>query len=315
MLFNIANQANLEAARIGFHAAFLEQLGLVQSYPLEQLLMEVQSTTSLEEWEWLSDLPGLEEWLGDRNLDTLKAFKLQVRNKDWSSGLKLHQNQIKDDRMGMFPVSVAGLALAARQHRADIAIQLLINGFDGLPYPTISTGLAYDGKFFFDATRATGSNAMTAALSSTSLVDAEILLGSQTTYDGKRRLRISGTHLIVGTKLRPVAEKLMLSDYLPSAAGTASESNYLKGRYQIIVEPQLAGTYDDWWFLADLSKPWKPCLFQKREDISTSAIMGQQGGTGDSVPRFMRGEVWFGAESRDNAAYFEPRLIVGSKVA
>jgi hypothetical protein len=33
------------------------------------------------------------------------------------------------------------------------------------------------------------------------------------------------------------------------------------------------------------------------------------------MPRFSRGELWFGAEARYNVAYFEPRLIVGSKVA
>lgn len=311
MLFNIANQANLEAARIGFHAAFLEQLGLQEDRPLEGACMEVQSTTALEEWEWLGDLPGFEEWIGDRAMDILKAFKLRVANKDWSSGLKIHQNQIKDDKMGMFPVSVAGLAMAARDHLPVITARLLINGFDGLPYPDVSSGLAYDGKFFFDTTRATGSNKLTLALDATGLNAAELLLGSQTTYDGRRKLRgIRGSHLVVGPKLKPVAEKLMLSEFLPNAGGTATETNYFKGRYQIIEEPELAGTYDDWWFLLDLKKPWKPCLYQKREPISTSAIVGD-----GSLPQFQRGELWFGAQARYNVAYFESRLAVGSKVA
>ncbi len=314
MLMNIGNQSNLEAARIGFHAAFLEQMGLVTAQPLEQALMQVSSSTSLEEWEWLSDMPGFEEWTGDRILDTLKASKLRVANKDWSSGLKLHQNQFKDDKLGLFPSSIAGLAEAAKAHRALFTAQLLINGFAGNVFPLVSNGLAHDGTLFFSTARATGSNKMTSALDATSLVAAQLLLESQTSYNLKRKLRISGTHLIVGPKLRSVAEKLMLSEYLPSAAGTATESNYLKGRYQIIIEPELAGTYDDYWFLADLSKSWKPCLFQMREEISTSAILGGQGGSGDSIPRFQRGELWFGAEARYNVAYFEPRLIVGSIV-
>lgn len=315
MLMNIANQGNLEAARIGFHAAFLEQLGLVNTMPLEQVLLGVPSSTSLEEWEWLSDLPGFQEWSGDRVLDVMKAFKMRVANKDWSSGIRLHQNQFKDDKLGLFAPAIAGLAEAARQHRADLAIQLLINGFAGNAYPDVGNGLAWDGKFFFDATRVTGSNKLTAALDAAGLNAAQLLLESQTNYAGTRKLRINGTHLIVGPKLRPVAEKLMLSEYLPNAAGTASESNYFKGRYQIIVDPWLAGAYDDYWFLADLSKSWKPCLFQMREEISTSAILGNQGGSGDSVPRFQRGELWFGAEARYNVAYLEPRLIVGSQVA
>src|SRR4051812_6577697 len=105
-MMNIANQANLDAARVGFHAAFLEQLGLVNSLPLEAVLAEVQSTTSVEEWEWLSDFPGFTEWVGDRQLDVMKAFKMRIANKDWSSGLRVHQNQFKDDKIGLFPINI-----------------------------------------------------------------------------------------------------------------------------------------------------------------------------------------------------------------
>lgn len=315
MLMNIANQANLDAARIGFHAAFLEQLGLVTALPLEAALMQVQSGSSLEEWEWLSDIPGFVEWTEDRMLETLKAFKLRIANRDWASGLRLHQNQFKDDKLGMFPAAVAGLALAARQHRADFAAKVLINGFDGTAYPDVGNGLAYDGKFMFDATHVTGSNVLNVALDGAGLDAAELKLGSQTTYDGRRKLRIRGTHLVHGPKLRAQAENLMKLDFMPSAAGTATQSNPYKGRYQTIEEPWLAGTYDDWWFLLDLSKPWKPIVFQMREEISTSAIVGNQGGSGDSIPRFQRGELWFGAEARYNLAPFEYRLAVGSNPA
>ena len=322
MLINIANQSNLDAARVGFHAAFLENLGIVDAMPLEQLMLQVPSTTSLEEWEWLSDMPGFEEWTNDRILDQMKSFKLRVVNKDWSSGLKLHQNQLKDDKLGLFPSQIKMLASAAKQHRATLAAQLLINGFDGVQFPAAGNGLAYDGKFFFDTTRVTGSNRHAMALDTTAagLINAELLMGSQTSYDGKRKLRLKGTHIIVGPKLRSIADKLMGSDFLAntSASGqggpgqAATESNYFKGRYQVIEEPWLVGAYANYWFLADLSQVAKPLLFQMREEISTSAILGGQGTDSDSTPRFKRGEYWFGAEARYNEAYLEPRLMVGA---
>lgn len=312
MIFNIGNQSNLDAARIGFHAAFLQFLGITDAQPLEKALMPVPSSTSLEEWEWLSDVPGFEEWTGDRILEAFKAFKLQVRNKDWSSGLKIHQNQFKDDQLGLVPAQVANLAMMARIHRAELAIKLFMNGFAGNAFPEVGNGLAYDGKFFFDTTHATGSNRHATALSQAGIDAAELLLGSQTSYDTKRKLRIRGTHLVFGPKLRPIAEKLMKADTIANAAGTASDTNYYKGRYELIEDPWLTGTQDDWWFLLDLSKPFKPCLLQMREEISTSAIVGNQGGAGDSIPRFQRGELWFGAEARYNVAYFEHRLAVGA---
>lgn len=325
MKFDINNQADIDAARIAFHVALLQQLGMTPTQALEALFMEVKSTTSLEKWSWLSDFPTFEEWTGDRIMGSLDNFKLQVQNKDWSSGLKVHQNQFKDDTLGLFAqVGMPGLAMAARFHRTELSAQLLINGFDGAAFPKASTGLGYDGKFFFSTTHATGSNKITTALDTNGagLDEAEIKLGSQTSYDGLHKLRgIHGTHLIVGPKLRPIADRLMSSDFIvnTNAAGgnpaTGTVSNPYKGRYQVIVEPELTGTYDDYWFLADLSHPWKPLLFQLREDISTSAILGGQGTTNDSEPRFKRGEIWFGAEARYNVAYFEHRLIVGALVA
>lgn len=314
-MFNIASQANLDAARVGFHAAFLEQLGLVNEEPLEELLMEVPSTTSLEEWDWIGDFPGLELWDDDRVMATLNAFKLRVKNLDFSSGLRLHQNQIKDDKLGLFGNSIAGLAQAAGAHKAEFTAQLMINGFDGTQFPKVSNGLAYDGKMYFSTTRVTGSNKLTLALddTGTALDQAEILLGSQTTYDGKRKLRgIRGTHLVVGPSKAPIATRLMTSDYIidPSAVGPIS--NPFKGRYKVIVEPFLVGTYANMWFLASRSTPFRPYLFQNREDISTSAILGAQGGTADSVPRFQKGELWFGAEARYNVGYFAWQAIVGS---
>lgn len=314
MQFNIANQSNLDAARIGFHAAFLENLGLAEDLPLQQMLMEVPSTTSLEEWEWLSDMPGFEEWTADRILASMQAFKLRIANKDWSSGIRLNENNIKDDKLGLFPVQIGMLARKAKQHRAVFAAQLLINGFDGVQYPKTSNGLAYDGKFFFDTTRVTGSNRHATALDLTGagLVTAELLLESQQSYDLSEKLRIKGTHLIVGPKLRSIADQLMGSAFLANTAGTATQSNYFNGRYQVIQEPWLTGAYQNYWFLADLSQGVKPFLFQMREEISTSAVLGAQGSTNDSVPRFSKRELWFGAEARYNIAYLEPRLVVGA---
>jgi phage major head subunit gpT-like protein len=324
MKFDINNQADIDAARIAFHVAFLQQLGMTPTQPLEQLLLEVPSTTLLEQWDWLGDFPSFEEWSGDRIMGTLDNFKIQLKNKDWSSGLKLHQNQFKDDKLGLFQTAgMPGLALAARFHRSEFSAQALINGFDGSAFPKISSGVGYDGKFFFSTTHATGSNKLTTALDNNGAgIDAaELLLGSQTSYDGKHKLRgIQGTHLIVGPKLRPIADRLMSSDFLVNTnaatgvPGTGTQNNPFKGRYQVIVEPELSGAYDDYWFLADLGKPWKPMLFQLREEISTSAIVGGQGTTNDSEPRFKRGEMWFGAEARYNVGYFEHRLIVGSQV-
>ena len=211
--------------------------------------------------------------------------------------------------VGLVSPLVSGLALKAKRHRFDLMIKLLVNGFDGVQYPDVGNGLAYDGAFFFsDSHRGGNDNKLTLALDAAGLAAAELLLGSMTTYDGADPLDVYGTHLIVGPKLRTTVEKLLQQERLANG-----EDNINRGKYQLIVSNRLRGAHDDYWFLADMSSPIKPLLFQVREDITTASIANQEGYNG--FPSFMNGELWFGAQARYNAAYFEFRTIVGSQVA
>jgi phage major head subunit gpT-like protein len=309
---------DLDAARVGFHAAFLGALDTVGPDPLEQLYATVDSTSTAETWEWLGDLPGFEEWKGDRKLGGIDQFSLTIRNKDWSSGIRIHQNQLADNKTGMLRIRIEGLAAKARKHRTDLAVKALLNGFAGNVYPETGNGLAYDGSFFFSTSHQMAgystvqSNKLTLALDAegVALETATQMLGAMSSYDGTETLDMGGTTLIVGPKLQFVAERLMGSEYLANGA-----SNIHRNRFKVLVSPRLRGDFDDYWFLADLSAPIKPMIFQMREEISTSAVIGDKGGTGDSNPRFVRGELWFGAEARYNVGYFEPRTIIGSQVA
>lgn len=301
----INNNTDLDAARVGFHAAFLTAMEVKTDDPTQFLYTTVPSNGNLEEWSWMGDLPGFEEWKGERKLAGLDGYKLRIANKDWSNGLRVKANDFKDDKLGLLPPQVAGLAMKARRHRWDMMVKLLANGFAGNVYPEVGNGLGYDGGFFFSTTHVTGSNKLTVALDATGLSSAELLLRSMTTYDGNDPMDIYGTHLIVGPKLQATAEKLLTQERLANG-----ESNYHRGKYSLIVSQRLRGTADDYWFLADLSGPIKPLIFQMREEISTSSQIAP-----DSEGVFSRNEYRFGAQARYNVAYFEHRLIVGSQVA
>lgn len=301
----ISGNTDLDASRVGFHAAFLTALEQKADDPVSELYTTVPSTGNLEEWDWLGDIPGLEEWKGERKLGGMKSYKLRVSNKDWSSGLRVKANDFKDDKLGLLPPQIAGLGMKAKRHRWDMMVKLLANGFAGSVYPEVGNGLGYDGGFFFNTSRATGSNKLTVALDASGLSSAELLLESMTTYDGADPMDIHGTHLIVGPKLRATAEKLLTQERLANG-----EDNYHRGKYKLIVSQRLRGTADDYWFLTDLSTPIKPLLFQMREEISTSAQIAP-----DSEGVFARNEYRYGAQARYNVAYFEHRLVVGSQVA
>jgi phage major head subunit gpT-like protein len=241
-----------------------------------------------------------------------------IRNLDWSSGLRAHQNQFADDKLGLFPASIAMLAENAKNHRFDSMVQLLLNGFNGTVFPAIGNGLAYDGAFFFSNGHTVDggppqSNYMgPVPLTVSSMEAAETKLKTMKTADGKQPLRMRGSHLIVGPQLEWVAKKIVGTEVIANASGTAAETNIHKGQYEVIVSPRITDGQANNWFLSDLRRPIKPGIFQLRQDIITSAILGNIGGNNDSPVRFQRGEYWFGAEARYNVAPWAWQTIVGA---
>lgn len=312
----VAQREKYANAQIGFHVHFMERLVAMGADPLLVLATEMDSATAVEEHLFLGDLPGFEEWTKDRAMSTLMAHKFTIRNKDWANGVRVHRNEIEDDKLGMVKTRIAGLAEKAARHKGDLLVKTLLNGFSGTAFPETGDGLAFDGSLFFaDNHQLEGGvaqdNKLTVALTEAGLENAELLLRSLTTWDGKDPLDMSGTHLIVGPKLEATAKKLVGANVLINAGGTAAGSNaFLLGKYQVVVSPRLSGTYDDYWFLADLSKASRPLILQNREAISTAAQVNWE-----SDDMFNRGEMKFGAQARYAVGLFDWRTIIGSLVA
>lgn len=309
---HIANQAAIEDARVGFHAAFMSQLESGEPDPVAGIAREMPSGNAVESIKFMGGVPGLREWKGDRRLHDRQAYKIDIVNRDWEDGISVHQNNIKDDTLGLFADDVADMVKACRTHRYDLMVDTLTNGFDGAN-SDIGNGLCFDDGFFFDTAHPLGngrtqSNKLTVALTSAGLTSARKLLREMRSVDGSRLLNLKGTHLIVGPKNEELAEKLMMSDILPSTAGTASETNTQKNKYKVVVSPRLVDDFEDDWYLADLNAAHRPLIFCKRQEIETTDMAGP-----DSLPKFQRGELWFGAEARYAVAYYVYMTIVGSR--
>lgn len=307
---NIANASALANAQIGFHVTFFEALEKMTENELLQLANAIPSSTRLEEYEGIGDLPGFEEWTDDRPMSEMSASKFQISNKTWASGINVRREDVLDNKLGLVAAKIQLLAQKAYRHRFDLMIKVLLNGFSGSAYPTVGDGLAYDGALFFATTHAFGSNKITSALSEAALDEAEKTFGLMTTVDGKDPLDCQGTHLFVGPKLYPTAKRLVGNGILINAGGTAAGSNIYQGRYTVVESRRLTGTYDDYWFLADLSKPVKPLIFQVREEINTAQMVDWS-----SPEMFKKGVLQFGAQARYNVGYYAPQTIVGSLVA
>jgi len=298
---SISNAAEIEAAAVGFRAALLQNV-VGEPDPAMMLATEIPSSKAIENYKWLGDLPQMEEWKNDRIMSMLEAYGWAIENKKWQATVRVKNDDIADDALGLLPVQLAGMGDEARLQAPQLVARVLLNGFDGAVYPELGDGLSFDGAFFFSAAHVTGSNLLTVAFSATNLATATQLLRLQKRFDG-RNLGAKGTHLFVGVEDEALAEKVLKQETLASG-----ESNTNKGKYTLVVSPEIQLGE---WFVTDLSGPVRPMLFQNREGIVTTTVGGRSG----DVVGFMYDETWFGAQARNNAGYFDFRRIVGSKPA
>jgi len=304
----IADRSKYANVEISFHVAFFEALEKIGEQELMTLAMEMPSTTAVEEYHWIGDLPGFEEWKQDRAMGGMQRKKITMANKDWSNGVRVHRNEISDDKLGLAMKKVQMLASKAARHKSDLLVKVLLNGFDGAQFPTLGDGLAYDGKFFFATNHAFGSNKLSIPLTEGGLDQAQQALGDLTTDDGADPLEMSGTTLIVGKKNEATALRLTGLGLLINQAGTASGGNIYQGKFKVIVSPRIRGVYANYWFLTDDSQPVKPLIVQDREPITTAAQVDWS-----NEDMFKRGQMNFGAQARYNIGYYAPQTIVGSQ--
>lgn len=103
--------------------------------------MTVPSTTAMNEYPRLDDLPGIREWIGERLVHRLGAQTYTIKNRDFEKTVAILRKSIEDDQIGIY-------APVAGQFGQDAAAFP-----DTLVWPLLAAGdttLCYDGQYFFD---------------------------------------------------------------------------------------------------------------------------------------------------------------------
>lgn len=136
----IINQANLSGIYKTFSTIFNNAFDSAPSqWPL--VAMEAPSGSRSVDYKWLGDFPMMREWVGDRVIKDLSAFKYEITNKDYEATVEVDRNDIEDDQIGVYTPMIQGLGAAARQHPDLLVFALLKAGF---------ATACYDGQYFFD---------------------------------------------------------------------------------------------------------------------------------------------------------------------
>jgi phage major head subunit gpT-like protein len=295
----IIDRSKLEDAFRGFKTSFDMALERAETIT-DRIATTVQSDGSEEKYNWAGPAPKMREWLGDRRMDELRAYSQTIANKDWSNGLRIHANDIRDDKLSLVRPRIDALAAEAAYHQEELLMNLLIGGF---------TQTCYDGQYFFDTDHSDGGSASqvnkgTSALDATSF-DAALAAMLAITDERGEPIRLAPKTLIVGPKLRAAAKANVGVERLASAA---EHYNY-KAVYLGVIQ-RLVGTYDDYWFvIAEGVGGMKPLILQQREAVKFVAQDDLE-----SEGYFNRKEFRYGADWSGNVGYGLWQLAYGAVV-
>jgi phage major head subunit gpT-like protein len=205
----------------------------------------------IETCAWLGDIPGMREWIGEREIQNLSGSAYTIKNKDFELTVGVDRNAVEDDKIGLYNPSIQMLGESAALHPDELVYGLLANGF---------TEKCYDGKAFFATDHPVGkdkaSNKGTAKLSMDAYKTARTSMMSLKNSKG-RPLALVPDLLVVPPALEADARDILVADFINGTKNT------MQGTAEIHVEPRLAS--DSAWFLLCTKRPVKPLIYQQRK--------------------------------------------------
>lgn len=289
----IVNPQTLRGIYVGFNTLFNKALTTVTPLYTEVATV-TPSTTDAETYAWLGDIPGMREWIGDREIQNLSASDYTIKNKDFELTVGIDRNAIEDDKIGLYNTSVEMLGHSAAMHPDKLVFELLKKGF---------TERCFDGAVFFSDEHEIGekkvSNKGTAKLSLDAYIAARSGMMSLTNSKGEP-LNLIPNRLVVPPALEKAAMDITEADFINGTRNT------MKGTAKPLVVPQLAGS-DTAWFLMCTTMPIKPLIYQQRKKPK---FVSKTNETDDNV--FMSKRFIYGVDSRGNAGFGFWQMAYGS---
>lgn len=289
----IVNQANLHGLTVGYSTAFNKSFNNIQSN-YQKVATVVPSATGEQDYKWLGQIPGMREWIGEREIQALAAYDYLIKNKKFEMTVGVPRDDIEDDKYGVYTVLFSNMGEAAALHPDDLVFGAMMNGF---------TEKCYDGLSFFHTAHKLGEktycNRSDEKLSRESYKKARAAIMSVKGDSGKS-LKLVPDLLVVSPALEEEARLILEADQID---GT---SNVLKGTAKLHVEPALA-EHPQYWFLLCTNRFLKPFIYQVRKKIKFVSLTKD---TDENV--FMLDEFLYGADGRSNAGYGFWEMAYGS---
>lgn len=125
----------------GFNTLFNKAVAATPVY-WNKVAMDVKSTGADETYGWLSGVPQMREWLGERHVKGVMTARYTLDNRKFETTIRVRREDIEDDRLGVYTPQISMMAHSAAVHPDELVFEVLRRGFDAD---------CYDGQPFFDA--------------------------------------------------------------------------------------------------------------------------------------------------------------------
>ena len=136
----LINSTSLRSLYTGYSTAF--QGGFTGVAPMYQrVATTVNSTTRENEYGWLGQMPRFREWIGDRQVNSLKTHGYTIKNKPFENTVGVDRDDIEDDNIGIYTPLFTELGRASASFPDELVFPFLKAGFNTT---------CYDGQYFFD---------------------------------------------------------------------------------------------------------------------------------------------------------------------
>jgi len=307
-----------------FNALYQGAYGGVPKF-FQDFCTTMPSSSTQQLYHWIAQIPGMKEWIGERQLNNAVLRNYQLTNKNFEDSIRLDKFLVEDDQYGSFGPTVQAFGDSVGRWE-DEQMAAIVEG--------ATANLCYDGQPFFSTSHPVSISDPYAvgldgsATFSNKLVGAQYDIGASgnavaawtlgrakmATYvgDAGKVLALQADTLMVPPALEAAAKIIgqaeITAQTIKNVAGSenvaaAGVTNIWRGTLsKIIVNPYL--TTSAAYVMCSL-RPIKPFVWQLRKAPVFTALVDP------TLPNMWKErEFLYGAESRGAGGYSLPQLCV-----
>lgn len=130
--------ANLDVMYMALSKAFINAFGEAPKI-YEKIATSLPSSSTQTVYGWVDGIPGLREWIGDREISRLSKHSYSITNRKFESTFSVKAEDILDDALGMYPSFAQEVGRLCAEQPDNLLFEMIKQGdvqkcFDGTPF-------------------------------------------------------------------------------------------------------------------------------------------------------------------------------------